>query len=121
MSYCRFSTDDCSCDLYAYADVDGGYTIHVATNRYVGAIPKIDWEGYQAERIDDWAFGRQLAEQIDDLRERARVPIGGPADGETYREPDLAAFEARLLALRSAGYRVPNDVFTEIEAERADG
>ena len=26
MSYCRFSTDDFACDVYAYADVSGGFT-----------------------------------------------------------------------------------------------
>lgn len=30
MSYCRFSSEDYQCDVYAYADVAGGYTIHVA-------------------------------------------------------------------------------------------
>ena len=38
MSYCRFSTDNFRCDLYAYGSHDG-YHLHVAGNRVVWDPP----------------------------------------------------------------------------------
>ena len=43
MSYCRFSSEDFSCDVYVYDDAMGGTTVHVAGNRYVGDVPKADY------------------------------------------------------------------------------
>ena len=40
MSYCRFSSEDFSSDVYCYADCSGGFTTHVASNRIIGDIPK---------------------------------------------------------------------------------
>src|ERR1044071_191187 len=48
MSYCRFSSLNWSCDVYAYADVAGGYTIHVARSRRVGDIPADPFESFMS-------------------------------------------------------------------------
>lgn len=35
MSYCRWSSDDWQCDVYVYADANGGWTCHVADRRRI--------------------------------------------------------------------------------------
>ena len=34
MSYCRFSDDRQTCDVYAYQDIEMNYTVHIAENRF---------------------------------------------------------------------------------------
>jgi len=116
MSYCRFSSDDWSCDIYAYADVSGGYTVHVAANRYVG-VPKIDPlpQDFTDEQFDKWFKGNQM--QLDFLETAEQVRIGLPDDGKTYNYPDLRDFLNALLAFQQIGYHVPQDVIDAVEEE----
>ncbi len=120
MSYCRWSTDDFACDVYAYEDVAGGYTVHLAGSRYVGKIPKMDWGGFEADRIDIGVIVRQCAEQDAFLRACERRPIDLPHAGESFHEPDFASFKARLLGLRALGYRFPDEVLARIDMEIAE-
>jgi len=41
MSYCRFSSNNFSSDLYIYESIDAGFVIHVASSRFIGDIPKV--------------------------------------------------------------------------------
>ena len=108
MSFCRFSSDDWSCDVYVYADVAGGYTIHVAGNRIVGDIPKAD-HLWLSDGVDWDAEGyfRAHREQMDFLATAEREFIDLPYSGEVFRESTAALAIKRLLELRELGYRVP--------------
>ena len=127
MSYCRWSTDDYQCDLYCYEDGDG-YVTHVANLRVLGEIPPLDWtlledppEG-DTRTPEDRAneFGRQHNAQLAFLNSCERVSIGGPYDGDSFHDYSLEDFRNRLLMLREAGYRFPNEVLLEVAAEMAD-
>lgn len=98
MSYCRWSSDDFDCDVYAYEHCDGGWAVHVAGSRYV-TKPKEPFDFNVAPDL---------------------VPIGLAFDGQTFREPSLQAFRDRMTVLRGAGYRFPDYVFEEIDEEMAE-
>lgn len=93
MSYCRWSSDDFSCDLYCYANAStGGWTTLVANSR-IGDRPR---EAGVAPRM---------------------TPIGLAFDGQTFQDPTLSEFRARIVGLREAGYRFPDCVLKRIDAE----
>lgn len=114
MAYCRWSAG--SCDLCCYKSGEEYFT-HVAGSRVVGKIPKVDdWlllldgkhiKKFQAQR--EWQYHWLLTCK--------RKPIDGPHDNETFVDRTLEGFRDRLLTLRDAGYRFPQDVFDLVDAE----
>ena len=114
MSYCRWSSDDFACDLYCYADVNGGWTTHVAGSRYSGEIPKVE-DALLSSDTEEYA--RQCQAQTDFLKDAQLVPIGLPYDGMTFRDPTLEAFRARVAMLIEAGYRCPEWLLASIDEE----
>jgi hypothetical protein len=120
VSYCRWSSNNWDCDLYCYEDVSGGWTTHVAGNRIVGEIPKVDTAGFYAERIDAEEYTRQHRAQREFLDTCKRAPIGLMYDGKSFNDPDLESFLMRVLTLREIGYHVPDFVIESIKGEIAD-
>lgn len=110
MSYCRWSTDDYQCDVYAYADVNGGISVHVAASRYVFNEPlpdKVSWEDVPAFVARE----KKLMQMIDKAH---MEPIGLEYDGQCFfnlSQEDAAALIDKLTAL---GYRVPSYVAQDI-------
>lgn len=100
MAYCRWSEDGGGCDIYAFQDVRGVWRTRAAAWRLVRLCR---------------APQRSLAGG----GVRA-VLIGGQFDGQTFNDLTLEAFRDRLLTLRDAGYRLPADVLTKIDAEIAE-
>ena len=124
MSYCRWSTDDFRCDLYCYEHVDGTWTTHVASNRPVWTPPEggtwldlPDPEDPQEAR-DAWM--RKYRARQEALDKAERVKIGGPYDGQTFKDPTLWEFKARLLHLREVGYNFPDYVLEAVDEEMAE-
>ena len=120
MSYCRWSGDNWTCDLYCYADASGGYTTHVAGRRLVEAAPRADFPRGDTTDADWEAFAVAHEAQMEWLNTAERKDIGGPYDGESFNDPDLASFLARVTMLRDAGYNVPEYVFDAINDEMAE-
>jgi hypothetical protein len=112
MSYCRWSDDRGRCDLYAYADVMGGYTVHVADRR-----PRYRGEFPPAPSMRDNLWIEWWHECRDLSMSEGMEPIGGPHDGETIRVDTLDDLRSVLNELRNAGYRFPDDVLERVEAE----
>jgi hypothetical protein len=56
LSYCRRSTDSFRCDLHAYADCGGGWTIYIARNRSVDppTFPRLSEMGETEESRAEW-------------------------------------------------------------------
>lgn len=108
MSFCRWSTDDYLCDLYIYADVNGGYTIHVGSHRPVYKQPLPEPIEPNAETIDAYMERRAVVMRM--LDEAEWVPIGLPFDSETFREDTGAAAADRVRDLLAMGYRCPDHV-----------
>ena len=104
MSYCRFSSCDWWSDIYCYADVSGGYTIHVAAGRILGDIPKAEhlWaEG----KLDEFLEAHRA--QMDFLNTAERELIGLPHDGETFNFSSAGEAAKYLQELSELGYHVP--------------
>lgn len=120
MSYCRWSTDDFACDIYAYESTSGYFSINVATHRIVGDVPKLPLikRGATTEEVTAW--NAAYAAQMKFLDSAERAPIGGPFDGQEFREFSLGAMLDRLMALRSVGYNFPDSVIEKIKAEMED-
>lgn len=117
MSYCRWSTDNFSCDIYAYEDCHGGWTIHVAGNRHIGDCPKIEWNRLDRGEISGEEFAAQAKAQYDWLETCERREIDLPHAGDTFHEPTIEAFKKRLLELRAIGYHFPDEVLTTVDEE----
>jgi len=118
MAYCRWSSDDWSCDIYCYEDCWGGFTTHVAGNRVVGDIPKTP--PLTKASISDYMVAHKA--QMAFLEMCQRKPLGLPHAGESFNDPDAASCADRLEELRVIGYNVPQyaiDALRE-EAEEED-
>lgn len=108
MSFCRWSSDDWACDIYAYESKEG-FIIHVAKNRVIGDVPKL---GASPENPNDkeacaeWL--RAYEAQMEFMRTAKYEDIGLPLDGETYVLDGPDAYRAKMLELRAAGYRFPD-------------
>lgn len=112
MSYCRWSDDNVQCDLYCFGTGDD-YVTYVREHRTVGqATPLPD-----VKTTPDKEFPAALNRQMEFGMSFEVVPIGLPHDGEIFRDPTLEAFKARLLYLRSVGYRFPDHVLERIDNE----
>lgn len=101
MSYCRFSSDNFSSDICCYA-AHGGIQIHVAGNRVVGPVPVLP-----SMAADPDAFVEAYMAQMAYLRTAKREPIGLAHDGASFSVETEREAAEKLLALRVAGYSVP--------------
>lgn len=122
MSYCRWSSMNWMCDIYAYEDVSGGWTTHVSGRRYVRAPVSDEWamEALIKKEIGPEEFAKAHRATMEDLEAIPLEPIGLAHDGESFNDPDLESFRDRLAMLREAGYKLPDYVFEAIAEEIAE-
>jgi len=116
MSYCRWSSSNWSCDLYVYEDAHGGWTIHVAGNRVVGEVPKVEWPVDQSPEAVA-RFGEGHRAQMAFLETAEREPILLPFAGKTFNLPTAAACADKIEALVRLGYHVPAYVVLVLREE----
>jgi hypothetical protein len=117
MSYCRWSSDNYKCDIYAY-ESSAGYQIHVASSRYVGEPPESSLNLIilgGKENIDKYLSGEKVRRKWFDKGETR--PIGLPYDGESYLCDSLQEFYDKMMELRNAGYHIPDQAFKRIKEE----
>jgi len=112
MSYCRWSDDGCQCDVYAYADVYGGYTVHVAKNRRLKRVCDPDFSSVQALQRTLEQRRRELEDESNKI-----LPINGPFDGQTFTADTLEDLLSTMQHLRHAGYNVPDFALSCIQDE----
>lgn len=120
MSYCRFSTDDYQCDLYVYANTDGGFSVHVAGGRYVfdTPLPEPVREPDGSDFDTDLRRWCERYEYVHELVKRAAVmPIGLSRDGRSYHVRTAEQCVALVKSLAAEGYRVPDYVAPEIRED----
>lgn len=116
MSYCRWSTDDFQCDIYCYESCSGGWDIHVAGRRHVlkdGDLPPR--VPFSLENKDAWID--RWMKVMEWVRTAELRPIGLAHDGKSYNEPSALAAGNRLIALKAAGYNVPQDAIDALLEE----
>lgn len=114
MSFCRWSSMNFSCDLYCY-ESEQGYVTHVAVNRTVGDIPKVDSSLFLDNTQENFdKFLAQQKAQFEFLDTAERRPIGLKYDGQTFYD-DKDSFLSRLNMLREEGYRFPQITQEDID------
>lgn len=116
MSYCRWSTDDFQCDLYCYESTCGGFTTHVASSKIMFTEP-LPPEVDLLEDVDGYMQRHNKVMEL--VKTSPKEPIGLPYDGQSFNDPDLQSFLARLEQLKAAGYRFPDSVIEAVKAEIA--
>ena len=114
MSYCRWSTDDFQCDLYVYADVNGGYTTHIAKYRYKFKEPLPEIIPFSAEHIPAFVAREAEIMRMIDTAEMELITL--PQAGESFNL-DKEQTIAKLEELQKLGYRFPADVIDAIREE----
>jgi hypothetical protein len=118
MSYCRWSSDDFACDVYVYADIQGGYTIHVAGRRHVRKPnPPSPPFSLLKENIGEWQ--KQNTASGKDLDTIPLKKINGPFDGKSFNEPTPREAADKLREIQKAGYNVPQYVIDRLYGEAA--
>jgi hypothetical protein len=121
MSYCRWSSDNFKCDIYAYHSCYDVYTIHVASNRIVEELPKVDYKLLLSKHPEDYKEYMLQAKARDSFMQSVtRKPIGLPFDGESYDCETLQEFYYKMIELRNVGYSFPDYVLDEIKEEMAE-
>jgi len=127
MSYCRFSTNDYTCDLYVYQSIDG-IVIHVAARRY--DIPADEYPPPLEPLPPDASSGEvhgyihremmRFREVSELIRDKPMTSIGGPYDGQTltFSDHDEAAWwiEEKLAPLGI--YNYPDDLVSALMADQ---
>ena len=120
MSFCRFSSDDWNSDVYVYADIAGGYTVHVAANRVLierDGLPPIT-AGLSADRhkwAQQWVARHQAT--MRQLDEASREQIDHPDAGDSHWSLPAEDVYHLLARLASEGFHVPEGVAEAVLAE----
>lgn len=116
MSYCRWSSLDHTCDVYAYESKEG-FIIHLAASRRIGPQPYVPWmEALTDEVSTDELFKANLI-YMDAIRDSALYDTGLPYAGTTVSCVDLEDFYSELVELKRLGYNFPEDVLTTVKEE----
>jgi hypothetical protein len=117
MSYCRWSSDDYQCDIYAY-EADEGFEIHVASRRRTPKEPFPKPVSFIDDEFDVWFARNEAVAAM--VNAAAAEPIGLRHDGERFRfvTPGEAADE--LERLRGVGYNVPQYAIDTLREEQAE-
>lgn len=118
MAYCRWSSLDYGCDIYLYADVNGGYTCHVASKKRVAAEPCPPLPTHkELEAMSVEEFRAILQAQRDWAEEADLIPIGMEYDGKSFYSYDRDEMVEILKKLKRVGYRMPEWLIDEIANE----
>lgn len=140
MSYCRWSSNNFQCDVYVYADCNGGWTTHVAGNKLViPPIPEPPFSMVIVRNAEIDKTSRKLVYQrkrdklIANITSHlymllkkphdwtlAIIPhknIGLPHDGESFNHETAAECAKHLEYLRGLGYKVPQYAIDALNEE----
>lgn len=142
MSYCRFSSDNFMCDVYVYEDCYGGFTTHVAGNRYafppLPSMPtgwgrvfggtltaggtRVTYPSATKRRLAGayyWFFAKWEAVRSFTLDHIPRRRINLPNAGHRFNDATATECANRLMELKALGYKVPARAITALLAEDA--
>lgn len=127
MSYCRFSTDDHTCDVYVYEDAHSGWVTHVAGNRPVidrAALPPAP--SFGDPNLDNEAWGRAYQAHSEALHRQLevceRLDLSELSDdaGKSYFYPTPGACADDLERLSDLGFHVPREAIETLRAEQTE-
>ena len=116
MSFCRWSSDDFQCDIYAYESVHGGYCVHVASNRPIFTQPLPP----PVNELDARAWIERHEKVSQMMRSAEHKEIGLTRDG-TNHSLDTAQEAVDLLeSLKAEGYNVPEYAIQGLREDAAE-
>ena len=115
MSYCRWSSQNWTSELYCFEGADS-FVTHIAMNKIVGDVP--EEPNILNTPFREWEAAHKAA--MDFMETAEHHKIGLPHDGETFYDPTLEEFLARLLYLKEVGYKFPDYVIEEVKQEIAE-
>lgn len=114
MAYCRWSSDDFQCDIYAYP-TDDGVTVVLTKNRYdFTPPPRLRKNASAARRFERSQAIHAL------LEDAPLIPIDLPYAGEWRGGLSPAEAIEWLTELRELGYNFPVDVIDAILEDADD-
>lgn len=114
MSYCRWSSDDYQCDIYAY-EGEEGFVVHVATNRRTPAEPFPEPVKRSEEGLTAWIVREQIVVEM--MKASTSQPIGLLHDGDIFSFDTAGECAAQLVTLRDLGYNVPQYAIDALREE----
>ena len=117
MSYCRWSDNNFTCDLYCYEDCKGGYTTHIAKYRQRFWVKFIYWLTDRRLDIDNFKIriNRICLWRLPYWIRYKKIHL--LEAGNTYNDPTLKEFKCRIEYLIKIGYKVPKYVLECIDDE----
>ena len=121
MSYCRWSSMGGRCDVYAYEDYYGGYTIHLAARKRKNLDKAPELPELTSENIEEYLKAtKKLYEWHDTEEGSVFYDLNLEHAGQSFHEKTLEDFHGRMLYLRDIGYVFPDYVLETIEEEMKD-
>lgn len=129
MSYCRWSSDDHQCDVYVWADCDGGYRTELAGRRRVFKVPmpppvtlpvgepdSPERAAWAEATVDRMAAVSRL---VDDETQFDWLDLPTPDGGHSYWHDTADECADNLERLRALGFNVPQYAIDGLRVEAA--
>lgn len=107
MSIVRFSTDCYQSDVYVY-ESNGGYRLHIATQRYISDVPRPKLPEELSDAIGLISYIQDCLEWV---RNAKLESIGLDYDGQSFSFDAWEECLCFLKELQKAGYFIPDYVF----------
>lgn len=116
MSYCRFSSEDFQCDVYAYEHVHGGFAVHVASIKRIFKKPLPPPAAFNDPVA--WLDRHEKVLAMVDAADKVEIGLSHDGKNLVFAEPGEAA--DFLVALKAEGYCVPNYAIEALREEQQE-
>ncbi len=115
MSYCRWSSDNFTCDLYCYEDARGGFITHVAGARQRTWFRFFCWLTDKRWNLESTRYRTFRFNWIYFPQRLTHKNIKLPESEETFYDNTVEEFYERIRGLVKIGYKVPKNLLSEIK------
>lgn len=128
MSYCRWSSDDYTCDAYVWLDVSGGWRTEIAGRRRVwkvdlppacdlpvGAANSAERAAWASATVARWA---EIGRLVDDESNSDWLDLPEPEGGRSYWHNTASECADNLERLRGLGFNVPQYAIDALREEQ---
>lgn len=125
MSYCRWSGEDYQCDVYVWADVNGGWRTEVAGRRWVYEVelpPPVELApGCTDEQVRAWYQRHRTVTDLHGDETKGRwFDLPEPDGGRSFWHDTPGECADHLERLREAGFNVPQYAIDALRQEAAE-
>jgi hypothetical protein len=115
MSYCRWSSDDFTCDLYAWHDISDNIVIHCSSNRRVWPEDLLPPKCSDDATTQEWA--ERFMEVMKLVDQTELIELDFEYAGERIACGTRSEAIEKFLELREIGYKFPDAVIEMLKAE----